>query len=106
MTDEPADRRPGAPPAPPTSLTADQEPLVWLDERGALCPLPVIALARAQRAHPPGTVVALLADDPAAATDVPAWCRMRGATLLQVRPPRDGGPGSAFVVRLPPEPAR
>ena len=36
-----------------------------LDERGHVCPLPVIALARAAAADPAGRVL-LLADDPAA----------------------------------------
>lgn len=73
---------------------------VELDERGRLCPLPVIALARAAADLPGGGVVRLLADDPAAVADVPAWCRMRGHTLLsalegsyvvRVEPTRTGG---------------
>ncbi len=68
---------------------------VELDERGRLCPLPVIALARAAADLPAGGVVRLLADDPAAAADVPAWCRMRGHTLLSAA-------GGTFVVRLGP----
>jgi tRNA 2-thiouridine synthesizing protein A len=48
-----------------------------LDCRGQRCPLPVIALARLMTQVPVGAVVRLLADDPAAAVDVPAWCRMR-----------------------------
>lgn len=64
------------------------EPTAWtgvdveLDERGRLCPLPVIALARAAAELPAGGVVRMLADDPAAHVDVAAWCRMRGHTLL------------------------
>ena len=49
-----------------------------LDCRSERCPLPVIKLARRMAEVPVGTVVRLLADDPAAAVDVPAWCRMRG----------------------------
>ncbi|HLU44279.1 MAG TPA: sulfurtransferase TusA family protein [Natronosporangium sp.] len=49
-----------------------------LDCRGQRCPLPVIALARRLPEVPIGTVVRVLADDPAAANDIPAWCRMRG----------------------------
>lgn len=68
-----------------------------LDERGRRCPLPVIALAKAAQAAP-GTTVRLLADDPAAAHDVPAWCRMKGAELLAVE---GAGDATAFVVQLP-----
>ena len=49
-----------------------------LDCRGQRCPLPVIALARQLPRLPVGTVLRVLADDPAAAYDIPAWCRMRG----------------------------
>lgn len=49
-----------------------------LDCRGQLCPQPVIELAKAVRELPPGTVIRIETDDPAAAVDIPAWCRMRG----------------------------
>jgi tRNA 2-thiouridine synthesizing protein A len=49
-----------------------------LDCRGQRCPLPVIALARRLPGVPPGAVVRVLADDPAAANDIAAWCRLRG----------------------------
>jgi tRNA 2-thiouridine synthesizing protein A len=65
-----------------------------LDMRGTLCPIPVIALAKELRTQPE---VTLLADDVAAETDVPAWCRMRQATLLSVTD-ADGG-GRAYAVR-------
>jgi tRNA 2-thiouridine synthesizing protein A len=47
-----------------------------------LCPLPVIKLAQAFPALGVGDSIAVLADDPAAATDIPAWCRMRGQVLV------------------------
>ena len=53
-----------------------------LDCRGQCCPLPVIALARRLAELPVGGVLRLLADDPAAAVDVPAWCRLRGQEYL------------------------
>ena len=48
-----------------------------LDCRGQRCPLPVIALARRLLELPVGTVLRVYADDPAAAVDIPAWCRLR-----------------------------
>jgi tRNA 2-thiouridine synthesizing protein A len=42
----------------------------------------VIALARRLPREAPGTVVRVLADDPAAANDIPAWCRMRGQEFV------------------------
>ncbi len=53
-----------------------------LDCRGQRCPLPVIALARRLAELPMGTVLRVLADDPAAANDIPAWCRLRGQEYL------------------------
>lgn len=63
---------------------AAEAPAVVVDVRGRACPAPVIELARAAQALGAG-VVEVLADDPAAGTDIPAWCRMRGARLLAVR---------------------
>jgi tRNA 2-thiouridine synthesizing protein A len=53
-----------------------------LDCLGKPCPVPVIELARALPTVPVGEVLAVLSDDPAAATDIPAWCRMRGQEYL------------------------
>ncbi|XVX18861.1 sulfurtransferase TusA family protein [Actinomycetota bacterium] len=52
-----------------------------VDARGERCPLPVIRLARLAAVLGPGATVTLLATDPAARHDVPAWCRMRGHEL-------------------------
>ena len=56
------------------SPSADLE----LDCRGMLCPRPVIELGKHYAEVPVGGLVAVLADDVAARTDIPAWCRMRG----------------------------
>jgi tRNA 2-thiouridine synthesizing protein A len=55
---------------------------VDLDCRGLLCPLPVIKLAKTLPTVAIGDTVTVLADDPAAATDIPAWCRMRSQELV------------------------
>ena len=70
---------------------------VIVDSRGTLCPQPVIDLARAAKDAEPGTVIEVLADDPAAATDIPAWCRLRGAELLAARK-EDGA--TRYLVRV------
>ena len=49
-----------------------------VDARGLRCPLPVLRLRRAAR---PGSVIELVADDPAAAADVPAFAREMGWTV-------------------------
>ena len=53
-----------------------------LDCRGQRCPLPVIALARRLAELPVGAVLRVLSDDPAAAGDIPAWCRLRGQEFM------------------------
>jgi tRNA 2-thiouridine synthesizing protein A len=53
-----------------------------LDCRGMLCPLPVIMLAKQLADVAVGDTVTVLADDPAAAIDIPAWCRMRSQELV------------------------
>ncbi len=63
-----------------------------LDCRGMKCPLPIIEVARRIRDVPVGSLLELLADDPAAGPDLAAWCRMRGQTLVASDAPR-------FVVR-------
>lgn len=63
-------------------VTALPEPDVVVDCLGRPCPVPVIELARAVTAAPPGTVVEVRSDDPAARHDVPAWSRMRGYEYL------------------------
>jgi tRNA 2-thiouridine synthesizing protein A len=59
-------------------MTWDDE----LDARGLLCPLPVLRAGRRLRAMPPGAVLRLIADDPAAAVDVPHFCAATGHDLL------------------------
>jgi tRNA 2-thiouridine synthesizing protein A len=63
-----------------------------LDCRGQRCPLPVIALARALPGVAVGSVVRVVADDPAAAVDIPAWCRLRGQEFVGTAEV-DGAPG-------------
>lgn len=69
-----------------------------VDARGLRCPLPVINLARAAAGRPPGTVVRVLATDPAARADIPAWVRMRGHAVTAT----DEGDHTAFEVVLGP----
>ena len=63
-----------------------------LDCRGMKCPRPIIEVARRISEVNVGSVLQLLADDPAAGPDLAAWCRMRGQTLVASDPPR-------FIVR-------
>ena len=52
-------------------------PMLVIDALGRKCPIPIIMLAERIRGVPIGGTIAVLADDPAAKTDVPAWCTMK-----------------------------
>jgi cysteine desulfurase len=56
--------------------------LVRVDSVGRRCPQPVIDLAHAIRSVDVGGVVEVLADDPVAAVDIPAWCWTQGQDYL------------------------
>ena len=73
-----------------------------VDARGLRCPLPVIRLAQRARDGLAGEVLEVWASDPAAASDVPAWARLRGHTYLGTRQgdPAEGPGWTAYLVRL------
>ena len=57
-------------------------PLLTIDALGRKCPIPIIMLAEQIRDVPLGAVVAVLADDPAAYTDIPSWCAMKAQEFV------------------------
>jgi tRNA 2-thiouridine synthesizing protein A len=61
----------------PGFVPPDAVPRVTLDALGRKCPIPIIMLAAQISAVPVGAVVAVLADDPAAFADIPAWCGLK-----------------------------
>ena len=83
---------PSASAPPPTD-----EPALEIDALGKLCPLPVIELGKRIGEVAPGAVVRVLADDPAAKLDIPAWCRMTGHDYLEAGPLAGAAPATAFA---------
>ncbi|HEU5159902.1 MAG TPA: sulfurtransferase TusA family protein [Streptosporangiaceae bacterium] len=82
--------------APARSAPAVAPPYLVVDALGRKCPIPIIMVAERIREIPIGSVVAVLADDVAARTDVPAWCRMKSQEFVCEEPlPR----GWAFHIR-------
>ena len=53
-----------------------------LDVSGYQCPLPVLKAAKKLKTMAPGSVLRLIATDPAAAIDVPHFCAEQGHELL------------------------
>ncbi len=58
------------------------EPEIVVDTRGLACPLPVLKLRKALSTRAPGARVTLVATDPQADRDVPAYCTEAGHRLL------------------------
>lgn len=73
------------------------QPDVELDCRGMPCPRPIIELALHLEDVPVGGILAVTTDDPAAAVDVPAWCRMRSQEYAGRAESPDGTP--VYLVR-------
>lgn len=67
-----------------------------LDASGLLCPLPVLKARKRLKGMAPGTVLRLVATDPAAVVDVPHFCREAGHDLLRTG---TDGPAQVYLIR-------
>jgi tRNA 2-thiouridine synthesizing protein A len=67
-----------------------------IDALGKKCPIPIIMLAERIREVAIGQTIEVLADDPAAKSDLPAWCMLKSQEYVQTR---DLASGWAFLVR-------
>lgn len=54
-----------------------------LDATGLKCPMPVLRARRALKPLADGDILRVLADDPAAAKDMPAFCETTGHELVE-----------------------
>ena len=70
---------------------------VTLDASGLLCPLPVLKARKRLQSMAPGTVLRLVATDPAAVVDVPHFCAESGHVLVAVE--EEPGSPRVFVIR-------
>jgi tRNA 2-thiouridine synthesizing protein A len=73
-----------------------EQPMLTVHAVGRKCPIPIIMLAARIGEVPVGSVVAVTADDPAARSDIPAWCRMKFHEFVGETPLPQG---SAFLIR-------
>ncbi|MER8089252.1 sulfurtransferase TusA family protein [Streptomyces sp. NPDC058316] len=69
---------------------------ITVDGTGLLCVTLLLRLRRRIEGAPPGTVVHVIATDPAAPLDLPAWCHMVGHDYLGPAP----GERPAYALRL------
>ncbi|MFZ9134093.1 MAG: sulfurtransferase TusA family protein [Gemmobacter sp.] len=67
-----------------------------LDAKGLLCPLPVLKTRKRLKGMAPGSVLRLIATDPAAVVDVPHFCREAGHELLATEA---GEGGRVYLIR-------
>ena len=73
-------------------------PALRLDALGRKCPIPIIMLAERIGEVAIGQTVEVLADDPAAKADVPAWCTLKSHDFLALAE-LSGRPGWALLIR-------
>jgi tRNA 2-thiouridine synthesizing protein A len=86
----------GHEPKPDSATPARERPALVLDALGKKCPIPIIMLADRIRDIRIGQMVEVRADDPAAKTDVPAWCTLKSHELVRTG---DLPTGWSFLVR-------
>jgi tRNA 2-thiouridine synthesizing protein A len=82
-------------PVPPADQPAPAPTLV-LDALGKKCPIPIIMLADRIGEVRVGQIIEVLADDPAAKTDLPAWCALKSQEFVAAAPLQAGW---SFLVR-------
>ncbi|RKY99338.1 MAG: sulfurtransferase TusA family protein [Candidatus Hydrothermota bacterium] len=61
-----------------------------LDTRGMLCPMPIIKTKKVIQELQPGEILEVIADDPGAKEDFPAWCEQTGNELLKLEEKENG----------------
>lgn len=60
------------------------ENISTLDVRGQLCPIPVIRTQNHAKKLAAGDLLEVLCTDPGATSDIPAWCRINGHTVVSI----------------------
>jgi tRNA 2-thiouridine synthesizing protein A len=83
-------------PVPAPSVPASAIPSLTIDALGKKCPIPIIMLADRIRDVRIGQPIAVLADDPAAKTDLPAWCALKSQEFVRADELENGW---SFLVR-------
>jgi tRNA 2-thiouridine synthesizing protein A len=63
-------------------MTDPEQPDLLVDGTGLRCITLLLRLRGALTERPPGTLVHVMATDPAAPLDLPAWCHLIGHTYL------------------------
>lgn len=72
-----------------------------LDVKGLNCPLPILRAKKSLKELPPGAVLEVLATDPGAVEDFPAFCKSTGDELVEstTDEPAPGARVYRFLIR-------
>ena len=62
----------------------DDKPVLSLDFKGLLCPMPVVKIAQALKQVQIGELIEAVATDPGVTADIPAWARTSGNELVEL----------------------
>jgi len=65
-------------------MVSNQQQRKVIDSRGSFCPTPITDLFKAYRTAQTGDVLELWATDPAAKSDVTAWAKRSGSSILEM----------------------
>ena len=69
----------------------DQPPVTRsVDCRGLKCPMPIVKVAEAVKGLSPGSLLQVLASDPAFKADLQAWVKVTGNELVALESGPDG----------------
>ncbi|MGW3387877.1 sulfurtransferase TusA family protein [Streptomyces cinereoruber] len=79
-------------------------PDITVDGTGLLCVTLLLRLRKEINDAKPGTIVHVVATDPAALLDLPAWCHMTGHHYLAPSPNRPGDRTTPYGSPLRPAP--
>ena len=79
----------------------DAGPATTLDLKGLKCPIPVLKARRAIKDMAKGSLLEVLADDPAAELDFAHFCEVGGHALEESSSRQEGGPAPVlrFLIR-------
>lgn len=64
------------------STQSPQAPVLVLDLKGLLCPMPIVKIAQAIKKVNVGDLVEATATDPGVLADIPAWARTSGNEVV------------------------
>ena len=73
-----------------SAMAGDPMTTVTVDTKGMKCPLPVLKARKALKDLAPGDTMIVLATDPGAVKDFEHFCKVTGATMVNVNEDKDG----------------